>query len=67
MTFPKAYHCGFSLGYNVTEAINFCLIENLHFLEESIVKDIKTPIMAKEYIAHKLFNFPKLKISEKNL
>ncbi|KAM3143638.1 hypothetical protein pb186bvf_004400 [Paramecium bursaria] len=67
LTFPKAYHCGFSLGYNITEAINFCLIENLHYIERSIREDIKFPIMAKEYIAHKLLNYPQIQVSEKNL
>lgn len=31
VTFPKAYHCGFSHGWNASEAVNFATLDWLPF------------------------------------
>ena len=35
VTFPKAFHAGFSHGFNVSEAVNFVTVDWLHFLKEA--------------------------------
>jgi len=35
ITFPKAFHAGFSHGFNVSEAVNFVTLDWLRFLKEA--------------------------------
>ena len=36
VTFPKAYHCGFSHGWNCSEAVNFATLDWLPFGLEAV-------------------------------
>ena len=57
VTFPKAYHSGFSLGWNAAEAANFAVMDWLPYgfeAVESYAKVCLGPHAAVSVLAHKL-------------
>ena len=36
LVMPYAYHCGFNLGYNIAEAVNYATVDWIPFGEKSI-------------------------------
>lgn len=62
----QAYHCGFSHGFNITEAVNFaayddidCIKESLRFYEEQELsqnKKLKSHVLSYEWMIYETIN-----------
>jgi hypothetical protein len=51
-TFFQAYHCGFSEGFNVCEAVNFVIPESLRYIKESIKLSPKPSLFCYEWLIY---------------
>jgi len=66
VTFLKAYHCGFSHGFNIGEAVNFasygnidCIKESLRYHEDQEVnqnKKMKSHVLSYEWMIYETIN-----------
>lgn len=52
MTFPKAYHAGFSLGFNCGEAVNFALLDWFSFGKSAVdaYRGMRMPALCHEEV-----------------
>ena len=41
LVLPYAYHCGFNLGYNIAEAVNYATVDWIPFGKKSVNCDCK--------------------------
>lgn len=54
VTFPKAYHGGFSHGWNAAEAVNFAVLDWLPFGLEAVRRYAKVHVLRCHVMAHSL-------------
>lgn len=63
ITFPKAFHCGFSYGFNVGEAVNFALVDWLPFGADADFRYRNSPIPRPSVFSHVRLLFTLLQYS----
>ena len=66
MTFPKAYHCGFSHGFNITEAVNIAPIDWLPMGKQAIDDYAQSNFTKKASFPHEWIVIENIRLSEQN-